>query len=148
MLKSQGFQHDKGTGAAYPNFTARLFTQKCETFQRNLLSILKSQTKAYYFEDAEAAGVINDWIGDIPVVVWAADDNFHAYVRQIGDRILTFRAQGETLIDDETGSIWDVGQGRAVEGPLEDEVLQSVPSSTAYDWAWQDFYPESEFYTP
>jgi hypothetical protein len=110
--------------------------------------ILDNQTKAYYFKEAEAAGVINDRVGDIPVVVWAAGDNFHAYVSQIGDRTLTFRAQGETLIDEETGSTWDIGQGRAVQGPLKGKVLRSVPRSTAYDWAWQDFYPESEFYTP
>jgi len=92
--------------------------------------------------------VINDRVGDIPVVVWAADDNFHAYVSQIGRRTLTFRTQGEALIDEETGKTWNIRQGRAVEGPLTGQVLQPVPSSTAYDWAWRDFYPESEFYTP
>jgi hypothetical protein len=110
--------------------------------------VLGDQSKAYHFEDAAAAGVINDWLGDFPIVLWAADDRFHAYVRQVNGRTLSFRAEGDGLIDEETGSTWDVARGLAVEGPLRDSVLQGVPSSTAYDWAWRDFYPDSEFYTP
>jgi len=110
--------------------------------------ILAEQSKAYYFRDAAAQGVINDRLGDFPIVVWAAGDIFHAYIRQVGERTLTFRAEGEALVDEETGSTWDVARGLAVDGPLKGEVLQSVPGSTAYDWAWRDFYPDSEFYTP
>ena len=110
--------------------------------------ILAGRSKAYYFQDAAAQGVINDWLGDFPIVVWASGDVFHAYIRQVGERTLTFRAEGEALVDQETGSTWDVARGLAVDGPLKGEVLQSVPGSTAYDWAWRDFYPDSEFYTP
>jgi hypothetical protein len=49
------------------------------------------------------------------------------------------------LVDRETGSSWDVRQGRATEGELLNEVLQSIPSSSAFDWAWLDFYPETTF---
>jgi hypothetical protein len=110
--------------------------------------ILGDQSKAYYFEDVAAASVINDTLGDFPIAIWAADDNFHAYIRRVGDRTLTFRADGENLIDLETSSTWNLARGLAVDGPLRGEVLQSVPSSTAYDWAWRDFYPQSEFYVP
>jgi hypothetical protein len=110
--------------------------------------VLGDQSKAFYFEDAAAAGAINDALDDFPVVVWAADDRFHAYVRQIDGRTLTFRAEGDNLFDEETGSRWDVARGLAVDGPLRGSVLQAVPSSTAYDWAWRDFYPDSDFYVP
>lgn len=36
----------------------------------------------------------------------------------------------------------------AVEGPFRGELLQEVPYSTAYDWAWVDFYPDTEIYQP
>ena len=36
----------------------------------------------------------------------------------------------------------------AVEGPLRGELLQEVSYSTAYDWAWLDFYPDTEIYQP
>ncbi len=109
---------------------------------------LAGQAKAYYYIDAATAGVINDTLGDIPIVVWAADNNFHAYIRRAGDLPLTFHAEGDKLIDDETGSTWDVSRGLATGGPLRGQALQPVPDSTAYDWAWLDFYPDSDFYTP
>jgi hypothetical protein len=95
------------------------------------------------------AGLINDWLGEFPILVWAEGDNFHAYLRKAGDRVLTFRDDvKDGLIDEETGSSWDITRGMAIAGPLKGEVLQPVPGSSAFDWAWRDFYPESEFYTP
>jgi hypothetical protein len=110
--------------------------------------ILAEESKAYYFGDVSRAGVINDRLGDFPILVWAAGDRFHAYLRHIDGQVLTFGIEGEALIDNETGSKWDVGRGLAIDGPLKGQVLQPVPSSTAYDWAWRDFYPDSEFHTP
>ena len=110
--------------------------------------VLADDSKAYYFGDAAQQGLINDDLGETPILVWAADDVFHAYVRQVGDQTLNFLAEGDDLLDAETGSKWDIARGLAVEGPLRGEVLQAVPSSTAYDWAWRDFYPDSEFYGP
>lgn len=110
--------------------------------------ILAEQAKAFYYRDVEAAGVVNDFVGDIPVLVWAADSNFHAYIRQVDDRVLTFRLEDGELIDEETGSTWDPARGLATAGPLTGQGLQSVPSSSAYDWAWLDFYPDSAFYSP
>lgn len=110
--------------------------------------ILEGNAKAYYYTDAAAAGVINDTLGDVPIVVWAADENFHVYIRQAEGRTLTFRAEGDKLVDTETGSTWDVARGLAIAEPLRGHALQPVPGSTAYDWAWLDFYPTSEFYTP
>lgn len=110
--------------------------------------ILAEQAKAFYYRDVEAAGVVNDFVGDIPVLVWAADSNFHAYIRQVDDRVLIFRLEEGELVDEETGSTWDPARGLATSGPLTGQGLQSVPSSSAYDWAWLDFYPDSAFYTP
>jgi hypothetical protein len=110
--------------------------------------LLAGEAKAYYFEDAAAVGIINDQLGEFPIVVWASGDNFHAYLRQVEDRTLTFRSEGELLVDEETGSTWDVARGRAMDGPLTGHALQPVPGSTAFDWAWLDFYPDSDFYQP
>jgi hypothetical protein len=110
--------------------------------------VLAGHAKAYYYTDAEAAGVINDTLGDVPIVIWAAGEAFHVYVREAGGRTLAFRAEGETLVDQETGSTWDPVRGLAKSGPLKGESLQPVPSLSSYDWAWRDFYPDSEFYSP
>ena len=110
--------------------------------------VLEDAAKAFYFQDVEQVGVVNTTLGRFPVVVWAQDTDFRAYLRQVGDRILTFSLDGKMLIDQETGSRWDINRGLAVAGELQNESLQAVPSLTSYDWAWVDFYPHSDFYRP
>lgn len=110
--------------------------------------VLGEQSKAYYYTDVERLGVINDTLGNIPVMVWAADEIYQAYARQIDGQMLTFTFDGEELIDEETGSSWNPALGLARSGPLEGKSLQPIPSLSSYDWAWEDFYPNSEFYKP
>jgi hypothetical protein len=110
--------------------------------------LLAEEAKAYYFQDVADEEVINDHMGQFPIVVWASEDNFHAYLRQVGDQVLTFRTDGDNLIDEETETVWTLSRGLAVEGPLKGEALQAVPGSTAFDWAWFDFYPNSTLYAP
>jgi hypothetical protein len=105
-------------------------------------------SKAYYYTDVLQANVINDTLGEVPVVIWASGDIYQAYIRQAGGNVLTFRVEGQNLVDNETGSTWDAVRGLAIAGALEGESLQPVPSLSSYDWAWEDFYPESEFYKP
>jgi hypothetical protein len=38
----------------------------------------------------------------------------------------------------------DLPRGLAVNGPLRGQGLQPIPSLTAFDWAWFDFYPDSD----
>ena len=110
--------------------------------------ILNNQSKAYYYKDVEAVSVINDSLGDVPIVVWAENNDFNAYIRRLGDQTLTFKLDGDLIVDQETGSIWDIGRGLAKEGPLVGEGLQPIPSLSSYDWAFRDFYPQGEFYQP
>ena len=105
-----------------------------------------NEAKAYYFDDAIQAGVINDFLGEVPVVIWASGELFHAFVRSAGGVTLNFQVEGQALVDVETGSRWDPNRGMAIDGPLNGEILQPVPSLSSFDWAWKDFYPESEFY--
>ena len=110
--------------------------------------IISENAKAYYYEDVVEQGVINDFLADFPVLLWAGDNNFHAYIRQMDDQRLTFKLQGDRLVDEETGSTWDISKGLAIEGPLTGQGLTSVPSMSAYDWAWRDFYPDTTFFEP
>ncbi len=110
--------------------------------------LIAGDAKAFYYRDVAQTGVVNDFLGDFPVFVWAGDNNFHTYLRQVGDNILSFGLEGDTLVDLNTGSTWDITRGLATSGPLEGQSLQPVPSLSSYDWAWLDFYPETEFYQP
>jgi hypothetical protein len=109
--------------------------------------ILAEEAKAYYYRDVEAVGAVNDTLGDIPIFIWAAAGNFHAYVRQAGGQTLTFRLNGDLLVDEETNSTWDISRGLATAGPLKGKSLQPVPSTSAFDWAWEDFFPDTAFYS-
>jgi hypothetical protein len=125
--------------------------------------ILAGHAKAYYYRDVEAAGLINDMLGTdipgndhpgnaepgaIPIFIWAAAQNFHAYIRQVEGQTLNFRLDGDLLIDQETNSTWDITRGLATAGPLKGQSLQPVPSTSAFDWAWEDFFPDTGFYAP
>jgi hypothetical protein len=110
--------------------------------------LLDENAKAYAYHDVLAAGFVNDHLGDTPIVVWADEEVINAYVRRVEDQTLTFTITDGLIQDMETGSFWDLARGLALDGPLSRQALQPVPGSTAYDWAWLDFYPQSEFFTP
>ncbi len=119
-------------------------------FQPNFVValIIDDQAKAYYYEDIEAAGVINDTLAGTPILVWAENNEYTAFIRQQGDQTLTFKIENGLVVDQETGSVWDISRGLAKEGPLAGEGLQPVPNLSSFDWAFKDFYPEGDFYQP
>jgi len=108
--------------------------------------VIDQGAKAYYFEDVEKVGVVNDAVGDFPVLLWAAAGDFRVYLRTVQGKTLTFRLEGDHLVDEQTGSTWKLDTGLATDGPLRGEALQPAPSLTSFDWAWQDFYPGTAFY--
>lgn len=123
---------------------------RAQGFQRNFVIglVLADQAKAYYYEDAEAAVVINDSLGEFPIVVWAENNEFQSFIRRNGDQTLNFTVENGQIVDLETDSTWDLSRGLATEGPLIGEGLQAVPVLSSFDWAFKDFYPDSEFYQP
>lgn len=110
--------------------------------------LLAENAKAFYYRDVADVGVVNDHIGNIPIAVWAGDNSFHAYIRQVDERVVTLQIQHGAVVDVETGSTWDMTRGLATAGPLRGKALQPVPSASAYDWAWLDFYPDSALFEP
>ncbi len=104
--------------------------------------------KAYPYRVAECEKVINDEIGGRPVLIYV-DPETHAvstFFRVVDGQTLTFRRLPDVLKDRETDSTWDSVRGLAIAGPLKGKAMRSVPHVPAYDWAWRDFYPYTEFY--
>lgn len=103
--------------------------------------------KAYPLPRIGAAGVVNDTVGDRPVVVAGAPgDTLVAYDRTVDGEVLTFEAA-----DDERlragGSRWRRSTGRAVDGPHEGSELTAANRLPALFWfAWLDFHPETTLY--
>jgi hypothetical protein len=102
---------------------------------------------AYPFEAVRDAGVVNDVVGDTPVVVTTAPGGtLVAYRRDLESERLRFRRHDErTLLGG--GSRWIVERGVAVDGPFEGVQLRranEVPP--LFRFAWEEFHPETRIY--
>ncbi len=118
---------------------------------------LEEFAAAYPYPLASDLRVINDRIGEHPVAVFVDPDtrDIKVFLRtpasvpvDAGDvSEVTFeRNDAGEVIDHQTGSIWDVSRGAAIQGPLKGAVLQQIPYVTSFDWAWDDFFPHSTLY--
>ena len=108
---------------------------------------LAEARSAYYVSDIIQARVINTALAGQPVVLWAEEIDYRVYLRRIDETTLTFRVDRDAVVDVETGSMWDMRRGLARSGPLAGQALLQIPSSTAYDWAWVEFYPDAEYHS-
>jgi hypothetical protein len=121
--------------------------------------------KAYPFSVLSEVQAVNDEVGGLPVAVFWGGDTADAldastiadgevigsaivYDRRVGDDVLTFSADGAgDFIDAETGTTWTL-LGRATNGPLEGEQLQTVTHRNEFWFAWAAFFPAADVYNP
>ncbi len=123
---------------------------------------LNGETVAYPFSLLEEQIVVHDTIGGEPIVVFfqpgtasALNNTFIADSRDVGasgvfrpeaaGQALTFRADGEEIIDNETGSRWNV-LGKAVDGPLAGEELSPIVHGAHFWFAWAAFQPDTRIF--
>lgn len=106
------------------------------------------QAKAYPYRDVASQTMVEDRLGDFPVLVWAKDQDYRVFLRRVGEEVLHFEWQGDQLVDRKTGSRWDPRTGLAKEGEYKGEALQQLPSFSSFLSSWRDFYPEGEIYSP
>ena len=71
--------------------------------------------------------------------------------RELDGRLLSFApnaddASGQTFVDNETGSVWDIF-GRAVKGELAGSELRPVIFSDHFWFAWWAFHPDTQIVT-
>ena len=64
---------------------------------------------------------------------------------QIDGRMLSFRADGDRFVDNETGSVWNI-LGQALEGPLAGKKLTPVVHANHFWFAWGAFKPDTLIY--
>ncbi len=114
--------------------------------------------RAYPFAEAQELGVINDVIGDTPVVVFAGGETADALDEQVigiseaigtalaldpvvDSEVLTFSPGPESgsFTDDQTGSTWTI-VGLAIDGPLAGTQLNTVVHRNEFWFAWQAFF--------
>jgi hypothetical protein len=98
-------------------------------------------------EDAVSGGrpVQVDLGGTNVVVAQGADGGVRAFVAQTGgnDIELVFDSKsGE--VRDESGSIWNLSDGRCIAGPKKGQKLEAVAVTPVYWFAWSNFYPNTQ----
>jgi hypothetical protein len=124
---------------------------------------LNGDAIAYPYTQLEDEPVVHDTVGGEEVVVLfqfgtasALDGSQISDSRDVGaagvfrpvadGRALTFTADGGDIIDDQTGSKWNV-LGRAVEGELAGAQLELVAHANHFWFAWAAFKPETRIYS-
>jgi hypothetical protein len=113
---------------------------------------IAGRSVAYPYGVLAAQSLINDVIGDVPVVVWFDNGSQTglAHLRLVDDLTLTFSIDTDSedlLIDEETGSRWDAFTGTAIDGPLKGTRLPPLVTTSAFAFGWYDYFPDSDTYS-
>jgi hypothetical protein len=105
------------------------------------------RARAYPFPVVTERGVVNDRIGDLPVVVAPSPDGtLVAYDRRIDGRPYQFEAGDDRHLV-AAGSRWRRTTGEAVDGPHEGRTLAAANDHPPMFWlGWSKFNPESEVF--
>lgn len=125
---------------------------------------LNGDAVAYPYDALEQVQVVNDEVGGQPVAVFwqsgvasALDSGSIAQGRDVGSaavfspeldgRRLTFRSADGNIIDEETGSTWNL-LGQAVAGELAGQQLTPLVGVNHFWFSWAAFKPETRIYQP
>jgi len=118
-----------------------------------------AEARGYYFRSMEKLTILNDSLGELPIAVFVEPETRSISVllrdgignapdpETIEPELLTFvRDETGSIVDEETGSEWDVERGLAISGPLAGTPIQRIPYTPAFNWAWKKFFPATEFW--
>ena len=110
--------------------------------------IVDKQPKAYNWRKLERSRLVNDKVGDTPLLIALENDSltFHAWNRQIDGKNLNFKldANGD-LTDQETASVWD-WDGLCTSGTQKGKHLTKLQAYQEYRHSWLHFHPTTLFW--
>jgi hypothetical protein len=104
--------------------------------------------RAYPLDAVQRAGVVNDSVGDLPVVVAPVDEGqgLAGYDRRIDGTAHEFSPAGPAHLRAD-GSRWRRHDGTAVDGPHRGSRLAPATATSPLFWfAWQSLNPETTVY--
>jgi len=125
---------------------------------------IDGEDKLYPFSRLKGKGVVNDRVGDTPVVLFSRAgllsvldaaairksrevQSVTAYRRELNGQMLDFEIRGAGVVDTRTGSSWNM-LGQATDGSLKGETLAPVNGGIHFAFAWLAFKPDVEMYAP
>ncbi len=110
-----------------------------------------TEAVAYPVPDLQRLGVINDVVAGIEIAVVSDPDDpqrWSVLSRRLDGEIVVLAVRDGALVDIGTGSVWDPVRGLGREGPLADEVLDSLPGFTSFPADFDTFWPEGRVWQP
>ncbi len=94
--------------------------------------------------------IVNDEIEGRSLLVAFQPDTKAGLIfdRTLDGQTLTFQRTNEPfeLMDEETGSTWYLLTGRAIDGPLDGQELERIPSTSSFWFGWKDWHPDTLIY--
>lgn len=113
---------------------------------------LGEKAKAYPLERVLRERVVNDRVGDEPLVVVADPESGSVRIYRRGERTFSPGARPDELVDGE-GRRWRVGEdalalstGTAGAAEAAEAPLERLPGHQAFWFGWYSFFPHSELY--
>jgi hypothetical protein len=110
--------------------------------------IINGQAKAYDWRQLSKKHVVNDHIGQTPLLVAIEKDSltYHAFNRVVKGKALHFKLDtANRLIDQETSSVWD-WDGESTSGTLKGNKLGKIQAYQEYWHSWKHFHPNTLFW--
>ncbi len=102
--------------------------------------------KAYKQNDIESSVVINDFIGDAPLLLVSLfSQNSRAFDRNVDGEILDFQYVDGKIIDVQTNSEWNYS-GLSVSGIYDGRQLDRIPIEPGFWFEWVAFHPNTLVY--
>ena len=113
---------------------------------------LAGDAAAYRVRDLREVGVVNDEVDGVPIAVAfdpTDDQRWAVYSRVLdGATMVELEAQGDLFVDIRSGSQFDPRIGRAINGPLEGQILDLLPGFTAFPRDFSTFWPDGRIWEP
>jgi hypothetical protein len=108
----------------------------------------EGQYKAYILHQIESSKIINDKVGNKPIVLFSLYPRMvRAYSPIIDGQTLDFQYNASTskIIDKQTGSEWNF-DGIAVNGQMKAKQLTRLPFDEGFWFSWAAFHPQTRIY--
>lgn len=124
---------------------------------------LNGEAVGYPYDVLQEVHVVNDTVGGVPIVVLWAPGTASAldaasvagggdvgaattFSRQLDGQTLIFVFDGDRIVDEQTGTEWDV-LGQAMSGPKAGSQLEPVVSINHFWFSWAAFRPDTRVYS-
>lgn len=108
-----------------------------------------TQFRAYPLTHFAETAVINDMLGDVPLLIFHDKASFATAVfkRNVTKDARTFSPQEGHFVEDNTGTRWNMVTGEAASGKETGTRLERLPAVNIYWFAWARYYPETTIYS-